>query len=684
MAFPAGLTVQIEFGTLYSGVWTNVTTDVDTSSQISMRFGRTSPQSQAQVAGLTLRLSNALGKYTPGRQVLADGVTAHPYYPNVVPDKRIQVGWTIAAVFYPRYTGFIYSWVPGLENGVRSYVDIVATDITDRLSRVVLQSTMLQEELVDTGLLYTMGDAVGSTSAAEYSGGAPLTVATTAPVFGANGPGAGDGTAATFTNTQSLVGAWFAPAFTWKLNVYLTALPSSGTAYIICDPFSFGFGINSAGILVGPSGSTTVPLALNQWHQLALSFDGVNTALIYIDGQAPFAQISAKTFSTRVYLGDQNAAAGAGLVMSIGHVKLTVGMLPGARVATYLSASQGYYGDTTGQRITRMLTFAGLTSAQWNLDTGQAVVNSYPQGGKSVLQYCQDMATTEGGGSVFYSTPDGKVRFADRTFRTPGAPAVTIDAQKDLLGSSYSPSLDKSSLVNQVVVSRSAESGTLTTQTVTVPTTFGLVSQPLTTYTTTDADALDNAEDITATSSTPGFRLPKIGIALLTAVNNLYVAVAGTQIGSRLRLTNIPAGKAPATQLDVILEGWTETFTNTSYNWEADASPADNPPRGVYSDTTYGIYGAGGACSLTSTVNAAVTSLSITTSAGNRTFSTSSGDYPMDIQINEEAITLNTVPGGSTSPQAFTGVTRGALGTPAATQTAGSLVDVYPAPTYAL
>jgi len=724
MAFPAGLKVWIEFGTLYSNVWTDVTADVDTSSQVSMKFGRTDAQATPIAATLGIRLENNLGSYTPLRQVLADGVTANPNYPNVVPDKRIKVSWTISATEYDRFVGFIDSWVPGLDNGVRPYVDIIATDITGRLGSIVLQSPLMQEVLFDgPALFWPLTDPAGSSYAVQLGsfsspttplyevppGANPLiaTVAGTGggdSAFGGNGVGSGNGTAIALTPLSASNGNYlFAPLqttigtfgmFAGEIFVQIPTVPAAtATVLLINTPFvSLEIQVDTSGHVVMLQNGSAVATSTNSvadglWHALAFTVATLTgpprTQLtLWVDavsiGSANVTGTSSG--SSGVYV----SKPGGLFTGNVGYLSLYPTAPSSTRLAAHYAAATGYAGDTTGARIARVLTWAGLTSSQWNLDPGAAIVGTYPQNNKTVLQYCQDMAVTEGGGAVVYATPDGLVRFADRNFRTSPTVAVTVDAQKDLTSSSYLPSFDKSKLQNQAVVTRATADTTASVQTVTVTNTYPTNSGSLTSYATTDLDALANAQEIVARNANPGFRFPQIGIALLTAVNNLYVAVAGVQIGSRIRLNNIPTGKAPATQVDVLVEGWTETFTNSSYNWVADTSPADAPTRGIYDDTTRGRYGPGTSMTLTGTYAAGTTTIQVTTTAGNPTFTTVSARYPLSIKVNEEEIVLNSAPGGASSPQTFTGVTRGANGTPAASQAAGSQVHLAHQATYTL
>jgi hypothetical protein len=103
----------------------------------------------------------------------------------------------------------------------------------------------------------------------------------------------------------------------------------------------------------------------------------------------------------------------------------------------------------------------------------------------------------------------------------------------------------------------------------------------------------------------------------------------------------------------------------------------------VLDDTSYGRLQCSGQ-TLNTTITNSGTTVVIATAAGQPTFTTVSARYPLKITIGQERITLNSAPGGASSPQTFTGVTRGVDGTPAAAQTAGAVVNLAPAATLAL
>jgi hypothetical protein len=300
------------------------------------------------------------------------------------------------------------------------------------------------------------------------------------------------------------------------------------------------------------------------------------------------------------------------------------------------------------------------------------------------------MATTEGGGAAFWVRPsDGDVRFVNRRYRDTATPVLMLDATADLDASVYDPAYDETTLVNTSTASRSAESGTLSTQTYTdpvsaaqPPTGFGPATDDVTTYTQSDADALNLAQSHVAGNAYPAFRLNQIAVNLHASVNNLYVAVASVEIGSPIRVTNLPPGAAPTSTVDLFIEGWTLTVTEGTVRFVADTSPANNPPRGKWGTFRWGC--AGQTLSTTLASAATTTVVIATAGTGNPTFTTAAV-YPEDIQIGAEQIRLNSAPGGATSPQTFTGCTRGVNGTTAPpSQASGSTVTLAPATAWAL
>src|SRR5882757_3927297 len=707
---PPGEKLEIEFST-----WVDVTADAELLYQGSLttRFGRTSQFSQPGPGSLTVTLRNELGRYTPGRQVLTDGVTPHPYWPNVLPRRRIRWSYTIAGVTYYRFTGYIKGWPPALMAGVRPYVTITATTRDDQLSRMMLQSPIGQETTQDDPQWWwPLTEAAGSTTAMEQSGngGPPLGAAGPGAVltFGDNGPGFGDGPGVLFAAGQYLVGGTtlgIAPrTFTVEFWFNIAAAPGGAQAMVTFDSdvSAGGGGLGAVTIGLNTSRNVTVNCdagvitssavaSVNGWHHVALTRDFASSGyVLYLDG----VNVGIGTGSfipghwETIIVGHGAAGDPPGLFAgNLGQITVYGAVLSTTRVGAHVSAGLGYYGDTTGTRVARYLAYAGLTTADWTLDTGVALVNTYPQDGKSITQGCQDMATTEGG--VFWVGTDGKVRFADRRARSSTTPVLTLDASIPALldPSVYDPAFDETTLVNQSTASRSAESGTLSMQTYTDAVSaaaYGLTTGDVTTYTLSDVDAVNLAQSQVAGNSRPRFRLDQVAVNMHAAPVSLYAALAAVSIGSRIRVINLPPGAAPTSTIDLYVEGWAETVDAATYRVVFDTSPADNPPKMILDDTAYGRLQCDSQTLSTALTLPSTTTVVIATAASKPTFTTASARYPLNIKIGEEVIKLNTPPGGATSPQTFTGVSRGQQGTPAAAQASGAVVNLWPAAGLAL
>src|SRR6266702_2962457 len=587
-----GQKLEIEFT---AGPWTDVSagTDVETLfAQLQIHYGRTSQFSQLGPGSMSCTLKNPLGRYTPQRQVLTDGVTPHPFWPNVTARKRLRRSYTVGGVTFYRFFGYVKGFPPSLFSGVLPVVPITATDRMDQLSRVKLRSPIAQEITQDSPLaVWPLTDDVGSVSAASQPSAAyPMLKAPTASgvgTFGDVGPGFGDGTGLTVTTGQALQATLPASLGTFTLEIYVNvaALPTGTVTLIGSGAFGNNIFLDSTGSVNGWSS----PLSLNTWQHVALaSAAGAASRDLYVDGVNVHHYITGaqSNVDNRVMIGDWGNTALSALNMHIGYAAVQQTQLSAARISGHAQAVNGYSGDSTDARVARWLLRASVDTADQTLDAGQTTVGTYPQPGKDVPSACQDMATTEGG--VFWVRWDGKARLANRRFRDSATPVLVLDASVPALldPDVWDPAFDETMLVNTSTVTRSAESGTLTTQTYTDPVSlaaYGEADAPdITTYTLSDQDALNLAQAQVAGNAYPAFRLNQLAVNFHAATTSLYAALGAVEIGSRIRIINVPPAAAPLGTLDLFVEGWTELPTPTTYRVVFDTSPADNPPRGKW------------------------------------------------------------------------------------------------------
>lgn len=707
---PDALFVEIEFLT---DVWTDVSTYVVWTSGGSTGFGRSSPDGAPQPGSFECVLDNTDGRFSPNRQTLVDG-TAHPYWPNVKPRRRVRYGYSVGGVRFIRFTGYIKGWPQRLDGGWKPRVPVVAETRDVRLGRVTMLAPLRQVVSQDSPTLYwPLDDESDATAADEAVTGIDRYALTPyspwllgSPTFAADGVGGQNGHSVQFTGKPILAnlalrGPLVGSGHAWSFEMWvkgsgtvlsedIASIQVTGTDDTLTVPF---FGQRMYGM---PDIAYT-DIRNGRWRHVCLTVSAANAAKVYVDGTL----VDSGTWPidgrvTGVFLGsnygawiDPDTWIGGPRQFTgyIAHVALYSTALSAARIATHSKAGSSFSGETVDARIARFLSYGGITSTGWRLDKSTVVCGTYPQEGQSVFAAAQDLMDTEGGGSVVYVAPDGKVRFTNRNYRKAVAPKLTVDADDDLGGDVFEPDFSDEQVVNQVQGQRATATGTASIQVVddlASQDAVGLVSQSFTSYARSSVDVRANAEQRLASRREPGYRISQVAVDLSTAVTDgITTSVASVEIGDRIRVTNLYAAAAPASTVDLIVEGWSDQFSNEKYIVTFDTSPADQPAMGIFDNAVYGRFAADGN-TLNATITSSATTLAIATATSKATFTTSGAAYPLTVRIDTEEIRLNTAPSGSTSPQTFTGITRGLNGTGAAAHTAAASVALVPTATFTL
>jgi hypothetical protein len=308
-----------------------------------------------------------------------------------------------------------------------------------------------------------------------------------------------------------------------------------------------------------------------------------------------------------------------GLNGTMGHYQAYQGTaLTGTQVTNISNAIlNGFSGELSGTRLTRVLGYAGMTSSDWNVMAGQETMGPCAPATKSLQQNVQDIEITESGGAAIYPDTDGRIRFNDRTFRTTGTPVITLDASLDIHPGAFLPFLDDLTVFTESVITRNGGNTSTYTNTA-AESTYGTLADTGTVFTSTDQAAYNIAAYRT-NSSQSTWRWPQLAvdIALVSNSATLYTALPNVTIGSRLRVTNIPTSWTingtttriyPYTFDDFFVEGWTEQIGLDTYRVVFDLSPADNPARAIWDDAVYGRWMPdAGSLTLTSNINNSTT-----------------------------------------------------------------------------
>jgi hypothetical protein len=192
----------------------------------------------------------------------------------------------------------------------------------------------------------------------------------------------------------------------------------------------------------------------------------------------------------------------------------------------------------------------------------------------------------------------------------------------------------------------------------------------------TDTLASDVAAWLVHLGTVNELRWPAIPLNLARpAMSSLYYAVLNADIGDCLSLSNLPGQVTggPAKQLLWQVKESLGGFWHTVEITGVPESPYEVAAAGVTHADTDGT-------TLHAGVSSGATSMGFETGTGTL-WSTSGGDYPLDVMIAGEQVTV-TAMSGSSSPQTAT-VTRSVNGVVKA-QAINASVDIYPPPVLAL
>jgi hypothetical protein len=603
------VTVEVAFSTdpmSTSPSWTNITAYVLVDS-IEITRGRPDEFGQVQPATLRLVLKNGDGRFTMG---YASGA----YFPNVKPGKRIRVSVLRSAVTYFRFDGHVNGWPTAYAAPVAraALSEITATDRLKRFGEGVgdLRS-MLEEEILldDPAAYYPLAEPQGALSAASVAISPQATLAVsqygvlgeldfaagTGP--GTDGLGAPLFTPTSGTNGKYLAGDLYTPAGS-STGVSLEAWFATAEAPVsrtICSLQTLAGGelrlaINASGKLQAFNYNPAVDDDARLYdfasspgynddrtHQVVLTESRSGSTVtwrLYADG----VQFTSGTYTagalppySRLVVGS-DGASGQVWQGTLSHVAAYSSAISATRVGVHNQAGTTGILERTDQRIGRLADYLGIPTADRNLDVGDGQVAGQSASGKAGIEAMREVEATEAG--VLFMAGDGDLTFHNRTRRYNTSPAVTLTA-KQLAAAPTFPG-DDSFMVNDMTVSRAGASPARAVNQASIDE-FGLYRDSADIISASDGDAQAMADWRVAAYGTPRVRVPNITVEVkkLEAVGSSLVAgVLAAEISTKLRVTTLPAG-APASQVDLFVEGWTETIGSKVWWITFNTSPGD-------------------------------------------------------------------------------------------------------------
>lgn len=538
-----------------------------------------------------------------------------------------NIEWDLlGAKVRPRFYGMVNEF-PIQWEGLYSTVTISATDLFKRLNRLPVLRSMASEEILRSGpqAFYPLTEDTGSTSAGNV---APLARPALAIVqAGAGGTlelGSSAGPAATgeqvptFTPASAAAGkylsvdigsripysepghgggsgdtlfeCWFNASTTARVmmswqdggpDAFENSIRFSletGTGKLKLDE---RFGGNAASAV-----AATPNLADGKWHHLVYSSaSAVQTA--WVDGVSYSLACLPKNDLRILQVG---AYRGGSLwAGSISHVAIYVdtGDGPyGSDLALHYAAGMtGYEGEAADDRITRLAGYAGVDSVTILGSLHDPVATQGPAG-SGVVARMREVESTESG-RLYAERDYYGLAYQSRDLRyNPDANSEVFSiAYADLETSGLVLADDDQKLCNQVEGSRPGGA----TQTVSAPASvfaFGVYEQQLNLIKTSDNSVMDAAAWIVSRYANPEPELREVPVEAATMPE--FLDVLDADISSYFTVYDLPA-QAPASELRVTVEGYTETIKEQSHVIQFRTSASSRDSVWILEDPTYGV-----------------------------------------------------------------------------------------------
>lgn len=594
-----------------SRVWTDVSEYVELEENVEIRYGRSNEMTTAEANRLDLDLNNTDGRFTYGNP-------ASPYYPNIKIGRPIRVVASVGGADHVRFTGYVNEWPTEWPGGGDTYC-ITPITASSRLARLGLSSplgTALETtlELAAPPYYWPMTEAAGSTTAVEANGtGADLTV-TQRPdkvTFGYNenesALGVDDGPAIRLTGEAS-GDFWFSgfleaavPSISFgpgspgavSVGAFVRNLQPGAVATAVPnlvelrDPtaangssLALSLGTTSFASASYPTSPTTsnsfaaastTSLANDgQTRHIAasLSCDGINITLKgYLDG----VLTGSTTFAAAAFSLSRLRLRSPQYDTLVGRIAYWPSEVSATQIADIAKAGlTGFAGETTGDRLLRYATWAGIPAGEVVVDLSAVTVSGVSGDSLQIVDLMRQIEIAEAG--VLHDDRTGKLVLESRQSRYVATPSLTLDAATQQVGSDFAPSVDLQSLANVGRGRNAAGTVEVAYSDEVSRQDYGDAGYDVETVADDPDEPLQLLAWVINANGEPRPRVPSVTVNMLNQVSNGDAAVLDLDIGSLVTIAN-PPSQAPTTTADYFFEGCSETFGEASWFMTMDLSP---------------------------------------------------------------------------------------------------------------
>lgn len=587
--------------------------------------GKQHELSQYEAGTETYVLNNNDGRFDPTN-------TSSPYYPNLLPGRRVRRSVTYGATTYTRFVGYVESWKVDWTSARESSVTLDATDAFGILNLVRLPASAYEFEVLKDRpkAWYRLGessigvaaDSSGNRNDGQYQG---------APTFSEPGLISGDdntcvifphsnGSRVSVPNKDLISGypfsveCWFrtgsddralskqilnatnGPGIpTEEVSLRVEPVDAGKLVFFVRTSASTGSTLKSTSAVDNGAIRHAV-VVCNSASSFTMYLDGATTGSMTATSATGFPKYLTQGYSIgntpAVLYGDFGFSDPLDEVLIYDGVALSA-----ARVLAHYEAGIGTWAtDDSGERITRILDRIGWPSADRAIDTGKSTLQNVVEVG-SVLSYFQKVAESEHG--AFFISREGLPTFLHR-HRPFTSPYDTVQASFDsqtpsgavaFFSAPASYTLDNTDTwtevrvtrvngIAQTAVSSGVAAGTDSPRTLALD---GLLNSE-------ENEAKDYADWLLGKFEEPVARLPSITIQPDGNPSVMWPLVGERELGDRIAVVLRPPGAFARTRqahVDRISESWDRD--SDIYEVTYDLSAADLQTYWVLGTSALGI-----------------------------------------------------------------------------------------------
>jgi hypothetical protein len=472
-----------------------------------------------------------------------------------------------------------------------------------------------------------------------------------------------------------------------------SSVPADGT--VMASLFTFGTvvrtdlifrsggmqlkGYNSSNLSIFDSGVVAFSLLDQQYRysvELQTSGGNVQWAMVVMAPGAPGALSASGTVAGTIGNAYKAAIAPGGGMAGVvaGHVSVQPVWDSLFNLGAPLNA---WSGEKAGIRFARLCTEENIPCRIYGAPADTVAMGTQTSKDvPSLLQECEDADK----GLIYEPRQAFGIGYRTRASMFNQAPAVALSYSAAQLAEPMEPTDDDRLIANDVTVMRSSggssarqslTSGALSTQA--PPNGVGPYQQTPTVNLATDSQLADQAGWLVWLGTVDDLRYPVLSANLASPkAANVYYQLQDLDIGDRIVVGSTPSW-LPPDGISQIVQGQTEQCYDLIFTEQWSCAPELPYRVGILDDPVLGHADTDGS-TVHAGISATATSMQVDTIAGSPLWTTSGGDFPFDIAVGGERMTVTNITGAS-SPQTFT-VTRSVNGVVKA-QTAGTDVRLW-------